>query len=124
MKCLHPVALGHDWEMAEPREIGATGPSPQRLFRLIGDRRSDELIGAAGRARAALDGSAVWNISSTAAGGGVAEMLRSVVGYSLGIGIDNHWVVIEGDQEFFRTTKRLHNRLHGSRGGPRHIGPE
>ena len=102
--------------MAEPREIGVTGPSPQRLFRLIGDRRSDELIGAAGRARAALDGAPVWNISSTAAGGGVAEMLRSLVGYSRGIGMDNHWVVIEGDQEFFRITKRLHNRLHGSRG--------
>jgi trehalose synthase len=102
--------------MAEPREIGVTGPSPQRLFRLIGAKRSDELIDAAGRARAALDGSRVWNISSTAAGGGVAEMLRSIVGYSDGIGIDNHWVVIEGDQNFFRITKRLHNRLHGSRG--------
>ncbi len=43
-------------------------------------------------------------------------MLRSVVGYSNEIGIDNHWVVIEGDQDFFRITKRVHNRLHGSRG--------
>jgi trehalose synthase len=49
-------------------------------------------------------------------------MLHSVVGYSDGIGIDNHWVVIEGDQTFFRITKRLHNRLHGSRGDDGRLG--
>ena len=58
----------------------------------------------------------MWNISSTSAGGGVAEMLHSLVGYCIGSGIDAHWVVIEGDQKFFHTTKRLHNRLHGARG--------
>ncbi len=58
----------------------------------------------------------MWNISSTSVGGGVAEMLRSLIGYSVGSGIDARWVVIEGDPAFFRTTKRLHNRLHGSRG--------
>ena len=102
--------------MAEPREIEVKALSPRRLLRLIGEKRSDLLIGAADRARAGLDGSRVWNINSTSAGGGVAEMLHSVVGYSEGMGIDNHWVVIQGDQSFFRTTKRLHNRLHGSRG--------
>ena len=58
----------------------------------------------------------MWNISSTSAGGGVAEMLHSLVGYCIGSGIDAHWVAIEGDQKFFHTTKRLHNRLHGVRG--------
>ena len=43
-------------------------------------------------------------------------MLHSIVGYSDGLGIDNRWVVIQGDQDFFRITKRLHNRLHGSPG--------
>ncbi len=43
-------------------------------------------------------------------------MLHSLVGYCVGTGIDAHWVVIEGDQQLFHTTKRLHNRLHGARG--------
>ena len=63
-----------------------------------------------------LAGARVWNVSSTAAGGGVAEMLHMLVGYSLGSGVDTRWVVIAGDQTFFDITKRLHNRLHGAAG--------
>jgi trehalose synthase len=57
-----------------------------------------------------------WNVNSTANGGGVAEMLRSLIGYTRGGGSDARWVVIEGNPEFFRVTKRLHNRLHGHNG--------
>ena len=39
-----------------------------------------------------------------------------LVGYSLGSGIDARWVVIGGDEAFFKITKRLHNRLHGAPG--------
>jgi trehalose synthase len=56
----------------------------------------------------------LWNVNSTAAGGGVAEMLRSFVSYARGAGIDMRWVVISGGPDFFRVTKRLHNFLHGS----------
>ena len=47
-------------------------------------------------------------------------MLRSLIGYARGGGIDARWLVIDGDPEFFRITKRLHNRLHGydGDGGP------
>jgi trehalose synthase len=55
-------------------------------------------------------------VNSTAAGGGVAEMLRSFVSYSRGAGLDVRWMVIAGGPEFFTVTKRLHNYLHGSRG--------
>jgi trehalose synthase len=66
-----------------------------------------------------LDGRTVWTVNSTARGGGVAEMLRSLIGYVRGAGLDARWVVIGGDAEFFRITKRLHNRLHGADdGGP------
>ena len=58
----------------------------------------------------------VWNINSTARGGGVAEMLRSLVPYARGAGVDVRWVVIDGPPEFFRVTKRLHHALHGSCG--------
>jgi trehalose synthase len=68
------------------------------------------------RARELLGSRTIWNVNSTAVGGGVAEMLRSLIGYVRGAGLDGRWAVIEGDAEFFRITKRLHNRLHGAPG--------
>ena len=56
------------------------------------------------------------HINSTASGGGVAEMLRSMVPYMRGMGIDCHWIVIRGNEEFFEVTKRIHNNLHGNPG--------
>lgn len=72
------------------------------------------------RGRELLEMRTFWNVNSTALGGGVAEMLRSLIGYARGGGSDARWVVIEGDAEFFGITKRLHNRLHGhdGDGGP------
>ena len=58
----------------------------------------------------------LWTVNSTASGGGVAEMLRSLIGYVRGAGLDARWVVIGGDADFFRITKRLHNHLHGADG--------
>ena len=75
-----------------------------------------DLAQAADQVRVALEGRRVWNVSSTAAGGGVAEMLHILVGYSLGMGVDARWVVIGGNSRFFEITKRLHNRLHGAAG--------
>jgi trehalose synthase len=81
-------------------------------------RLERKLAGAA----AALAGRAVWNISATAAGGGVAEMPYTPVGYLRAAGIDARWYVLDGDEEFFAVTKRLHNALHGG-GGPSSLGP-
>ena len=102
--------------MAAPRDIGVPALSPQRLSRLIGSSRLGDLVRAADDVRRALGDARVWNISSTATGGGVAEMLHMLVGYSIGSGVDARWVVIEGDEAFFKITKRLHNRLHGAAG--------
>jgi len=66
--------------------------------------------------RELLDTRTFWNVNSTAFGGGVAEMLRSLLGYARGGGLDVRWAVIEGNPEFFAITKRLHNRLHGHSG--------
>ena len=68
------------------------------------------------RGRALLGSSVIWNVSSTARGGGVAEMLASLLAYTRGAGVDARWVVIEGSPDFFHVTKRLHNMLHGSPG--------
>jgi trehalose synthase len=68
------------------------------------------------RGRDLLEGRTFWNVNSTARGGGVAEMLRSLIGYARGGGLDARWVVTRADTGFFAITKRLHNRLHGHEG--------
>ena len=72
--------------------------------------------------RARLSGRVVWNVSSTAAGGGVAEMVRSLLAYARGAGVDARWAVIQGTPAFFRITKRLHNAIHGSLGDGSDLG--
>ena len=69
-----------------------------------------------------LDGRSLWNVNSTASGGGVAEMLRSVLPYVRELGIDTRWLVINGTPEFFHITKRLHHALHGSAGDGSELG--
>ncbi len=63
-----------------------------------------------------LDGRIVWHVNSTSKGGGVAEMLQTLLGYERGAGLDARWLVIEGDPAFFTLTKRIHHRLHGKNG--------
>ncbi len=72
--------------------------------------------------RRRFHGRVVWNVNSTAVGGGVAEMLHQLVGYGRGAGLDSRWLVISGDEEFFRITKRIHNALHGSDGDGSDLG--
>ncbi len=59
----------------------------------------------------------IWNVNSTAAGGGVAEMLQVLAGYVQDLDIPIGWLVISGDAGFFAITKRLHNQIHGHPGG-------
>ncbi len=75
-----------------------------------------DLVELAAHARELLEGRVVWCVNSTAHGGGVAEMLRSLLAYTRGAGVDTRWVVVKGRPLFFDVTKRLHNRLHGSPG--------
>jgi trehalose synthase len=81
---------------------------------VIGPRRYAQLAGAADQVRLGLAGRTIWNVNSTAAGGGVAEMLQVLVGYVQDLGIPIGWLVITGDAGFFAITKRLHNQIHGS----------
>jgi trehalose synthase len=89
------------------------------LAPIIGDERYRRLLETAGEFRARLAGRTIWNVNSTATGGGVAEMLQVIVGYTRDLGIAIEWLVISGDAEFFAITKRLHNQIHGDvAGGP------
>ncbi len=96
-----------------------------RLEPVIGHERYDRLISVATRMRNELGDRTIWNINSTAVGGGVAEMLQVLVGYIADFGIRIRWDTITGDQAFFAITKRLHNQLHGvSLGQAGRLGPE
>ncbi len=70
-----------------------------------------------------LRGRVVWHVSSTARGGGVAEMMGPLIGYARDAGVDARWMVIAGSPEFFALTKRLHNRLHADAGDGGPLGP-
>ncbi|HXZ74691.1 MAG TPA: glycosyltransferase [Streptosporangiaceae bacterium] len=86
---------------------------------IIGGARYLQLVRAADQVRQLLAGRMIWNVNSTATGGGVAEMLQVLVGYVTDLGIPIGWLVITGDARFFATTKRLHNQIHGDpAGGP------
>ncbi|MFT3924137.1 MAG: glycosyltransferase [Myxococcales bacterium] len=94
-------------EQVPARSLRALSPfcTAQAMERL--QRKAERLL-------AALSGRAIWNVNSTGRGGGVAEMLRSLVAYSRGAGVECNWVVIHGSPSFFQLTKRLHNALHGA----------
>ena len=88
----------------------------ERLTSLLPLERVERIEKYAAAARQLLGGHTVWNVNSTARGGGVAEMLHTLVAYAAGTGIDIRWLVVGGDAEFFAVTKRIHNRLHGVAG--------
>ena len=56
----------------------------------------------------------VLNINSTAQGGGVAEMLESLVILMNELGIHAGWRILHGNPDFFTITKKFHNALQGS----------
>lgn len=91
---------------------------------LIGEERFAHLASTAALSRDLLHGNVVWNVSSTASGGGVAEMLHEMVGYIRAAGVDARWLVIDGNPEFFTITKRLHNQIHGMPGDSGLLGDE
>lgn len=62
----------------------------------------------------ALAGKRVIHINATPRGGGVAEMLHSLVPLEQSLGIDSMWYSLEADLRFFAITKKLHNALQGN----------
>jgi trehalose synthase len=61
-----------------------------------------------------MKGHRVLHVSATAFGGGVSEILYTIVPLMRDIGLDAHWHVIFGKEEFFNATKLLHNSLQGA----------
>ena len=60
-----------------------------------------------------LQGKRVVHVSATAFGGGVSEILYTLVPLMRDVGLDCEWQVIYGREEFFNATKLMHNALQG-----------
>ena len=105
------------------REVEVGAIALDRLAGLLSSARAERLADGATRARELFAGRTLWNVNATATGGGVAEMLLALLAYSRGAGVQTRWLVLDGDPEFFATTKRLHNLLHGSPGDGGELGP-
>ncbi len=71
-----------------------------------------ELRGLAAR----MEGNRIVHVNSTAVGGGVAEILRSLIPMSKGLGLDTDWYVVSPPAEFFDVTKKIHNLMQGAEG--------
>ena len=89
-------------------------------FRPILGADFDRVEEAVSEAAELFAGRVVWHVNSTARGGGVVELLQSLLGYTRAAGVDARRVVIRPDPDFFAITKRIHNHLHGwpGDGGP------
>jgi trehalose synthase len=87
----------------------------------LGDRSLADYTHLAGRGlveeirelAAPLEGKRVLHVSATAFGGGVSEILYTLVPLMRDVGLDVHWRVILGREEFFNVTKLMHNSLQG-----------
>ena len=77
---------------------------------IVGRALADEIRARAER----LQGKRVLHLSATAFGGGVSEILYTLVPLMIDVGLACEWQVIYGREEFFNTTKVMHNALQGN----------
>ena len=106
--------------MSALQHVTIPATAPERFASVLSPGEYEALLDLVDHAARELHGRVIWNVNSTAKGGGVVEMLRPLLGYCRGAGVDARWAVISGQPEFFAITKRIHNRLHGfpGDGGP------
>ncbi len=74
----------------------------------------DAIMDELSRCAADLRGSRVLHVNATPYGGGVSELLRSLVPLLNDLGLIADWKVISGDAPFFQATKVIHNGLQGA----------
>jgi trehalose synthase len=103
-----------------PMPQAPTAPYEQ----VLGAERMAHLSATAARVGRGLGARTIWNVNSTAEGGGVAELLHALGPLARALGLDVRWLVIDGDPEFFAITKRLAMLIYGSPGDGGRLGPE
>ncbi len=87
------------------------GPRPLSAYlHIIGEAAVEEIEKLA----EPLKGARIAHINATTYGGGVSELLRSVVPLYRGLGIQADWKLISAHPQFFTVTKDFHNALQGA----------
>lgn len=92
--------------------LGSVPVTPKSLedYRpIIGDERIDEIRSLA----KLLAGARVLHVNATSFGGGVAEILGTLVPLMNDVGLEADWQVIPGADDFYQVTKAMHNSLQG-----------
>jgi trehalose synthase len=85
------------------REV-TSGRRPIAPLAVVGGERYVRLRSSGDDFRIRFTGRTIWNVNSTAVGGGVAEMPQTLVGHVRDLDIAIRWLVVSGDAEFFSTT--------------------
>jgi trehalose synthase len=93
---LQPVSVGHKY-LSDYASI-------------VGRPLVDEIRSRAER----LKGKRILHVSATAFGGGVSEILYTLIPLMIDVGLEVEWQVIYGREEFFNATKLMHNALQGN----------
>jgi trehalose synthase len=93
---LQPVAVGHK-QLSDYASI-------------VGRSLVEEIAERAER----LKGKRILHVSATAFGGGVSEILYTLIPLMIDVGLEVEWHVIYGREEFFNATKVMHNALQGN----------
>lgn len=73
----------------------------------------DRIISGIYKKARKLSGKSIVHINSTYFGGGVAEILSSLVPLMNDVGLDAGWRIIRGSPDMFSITKKFHNALQG-----------
>jgi len=76
---------------------------------IVGDKVITEIFQQA----RALYGKRIVHLNSTYLGGGVAEILNSLVPLMNDVGLNTGWRIIRGNPDLFSITKKFHNALQG-----------
>ena len=64
-----------------------------------------------------LKGLRLLHLNSSAFGGGVAELLNTIVPLEVNVGLEAEWCVLGKNEPFFAITKKIHNALQGKAEG-------
>lgn len=92
-----------------PSPVSVTPKSLEEYRRHVGD----DVIAEIEELARPLRGARVLHLNATAYGGGVAELLNSIIPLLQDLGIAAEWQVIDAHAEFFNVTKSMHNAMQG-----------
>ena len=96
-----------------PDRPGSLVPVPPKHLGDYAAVVGHELIEGIRERAAPFRGARVLHVNSTAFGGGVAELLYTMVPLMRDVGMDVDWRLMAGNEPFFQVTKAMHNGLQG-----------